>query len=311
MSAPENQVPSGSTSEFAAAGPAVPGLFADPALVVLDGRYWIYPTTDGTAGWDATAFRAFSSSDLVDWTDHGEIFSVPRDTEWATGHAWAPVMVQRDGRYYFYFTADQNIGVAVGETPTGPFVDIGAPLVPAERYTGAAIDPAVFIDDDGQAYLYWGSAEAHAVPLHPDLVSFDADRVMTWALTSFREALWVHRRADTYYLAWSENDTREADYRVRYATGSGPLGPWVDRGILLQKDAGRRILGTGHHSVARILGTDEWLIAYHRFAIPQGDGQHREIAIDTLTHRPDGLLDPVRPGNGARRAIRVEPGDAR
>lgn len=257
MSQVDGDLRSGSTTESDVAGPAIPGLFADPGLVVLDGRYWVYPTTDGTAGWGATAFRAFSSSDLVSWTDHGEIFSVLRDTAWATGHAWAPAMVQRGGRYYFYFTADQCIGVAVGETPTGPFVDLGAPLVSAGQYGGTAIDPSVFIDDDGQAYLYWGNGVGHAVALHEDMVGFDPGGVRSWSPTAFREALWVHRHAGTYYLSWSENDTREADYRVRYATGQGPLGPWLDRGVLLQKDADRRILGTGHHSIAQVPGTDE------------------------------------------------------
>lgn len=303
MSAVDGRLLSGATADAGAAVAAIPGLFADPALVVIDGRYWVYPTTDGTAGWSATTFRAFSSSNLRDWTDHGVIFSVPRDTAWATGHAWAPAMAQRDGRYYFYFTADQNIGVAVGETPTGPFVDVGAPLVPDGRYSGVAIDPSVFIDDDEQAYLYWGNGVAHAVPLHEDMVSFDPDRVRSWTPTAFREAAWVHRRADTYYLSWSENDTRETNYRVRYATGEGPLGPWIDRGVLLQKDPDRQIYGTGHHSIARVPGTDDWLIAYHRFAIPNGDGHHREIAIDVLTHRPDGLLDPVRSGVDARQVI--------
>jgi beta-xylosidase len=277
---------------------AIQGYFADPHLVVFDDRYYLYPTTDGSAGWSADSFEAFSSSDLDTWQPHGEIFSVPRDTGWAVGHAWAPAVARHGDRYFLYYTADGNIGVAVAASPIGPFEDVGHPLVAAGDFEGAAIDPSVFVDNDGTAYLLWGNDVAHIVPLAADLVSFDRVSVVSWRPTAFREAAWMHRRGATYYLSWSENDTREADYRVRYATSANPLGPWTDRGVLLQKRPEIGVLATGHHSVAHVPGSDEWLIAYHRFAIPDGNGYRREVVIDRLHHESDGLLRPVRPAAG-------------
>ncbi|XUL86228.1 family 43 glycosylhydrolase [Streptomyces galilaeus] len=279
-------------------GSPVPGYFADPALVAFDGRYYVYPTTDGSDQWAATAFRAFSSADLLDWHDHGVVLELGRDVAWAQRHAWAPAAASRAGRYYLYFTArTDSIGVAVADSPLGPFRDLGRPLIEAGRFEGRAIDPSVFTDDDGTAYLYWGNGTAHGVPLNEDMTSFDASRVVSWTPTDFREAAHVHRRGDVYYLSWSVDDTRDENYRVLYATGPGPLGPWTDRGVLLEKAADRGILATGHHSVLNIPGTDEWVIAYHRFAIPGGDGFHRELAFDLLHHQADGSITRVVPAS--------------
>lgn len=280
----------------------IAGYFADPDLVAFDGRYYVYPTTDGHEQWGATSFRAFSSGDLLDWTDHGVVLELGREVGWASAHAWAPAIAERAGRYFLYYTAESgNIGVASADSPLGPFLDLGRPLIADGRFEGRAIDPSVFVDRDCAAYLYWGNGTAHAVRLNEDMTSFDETRVASWTPTGFREAANVHRRGDVYYFSWSVGDTRDEDYRVRYATGSGPLGPWTDRGVLLEKEVGRGILATGHHSVLNIPDTDEWVIAYHRFAIPGGDGFHREIAIDRLIHRPDGSLDKVIPGSGPLR----------
>jgi beta-xylosidase len=278
-------------------GPARPstlaGHYADPAVVTSDGRFWVYPTTDGHADWGADAFRVLSSEDLVTWEDHGDVLRLGVDVRWADRRAWAPAAVVHGGKVYLYFTADENIGVAVADHPTGPFRDLGRPLVARGQFPGMMIDPAVFVDDDGAAYLYWGNGVLHGVRLADDLMSFDPAGVRSWVPTGFREAGWVHRRGDVYYLSWSENDTRDEDYRVRYATGPGPFGPWTDRGVLLEKDLSRGIRGPGHHAVLRLPGRDDWLIAYHRFAVPDGDGFHRELVFDELRHRADGLLEPV------------------
>ncbi|MCL3861711.1 family 43 glycosylhydrolase [Actinotalea sp. K2] len=277
------------------AGPStISGSYADPAVVMSDGRYYVYPTTDGRADWGADAFRVLSSVDLIEWEDHGEVLRLGREVQWADRRAWAPAALVHGGKVYLYFTADENIGVAVADHPTGPFQDIGHPLVERGQFPGTTIDPAVFVDDDGAAYLYWGNGVLHGVRLADDLVSFDPAEVRSWEPPGFREAGWVHRRGAIYYLSWSENDTREEDYRVRYATGPGPFGPWTHRGVLLEKELSRGIRGTGHHAILRLPGLDAWLIAYHRFAVPDGDGYHRELVFDELRHRPDGLLEPVR-----------------
>lgn len=286
-----------SNSTSVATAPVITGLYADPNLVRFDGRYYLYPTTDGSEGWAATSFEAFSSDDLVSWTPEGEIFSVARDTTWASGQAWAPAAISRNGRYYLYFSAEENIGVAVSSSPTGPFTDAGAPLVAKGAFSGTAIDPSVFVDDDGTAYLLWGNSVAHLVELNEDMVSFDPATESSWIPTDFCEAAWIHRHADTYYLSWSENDTRDADYRVRYATSGSVRGPWTDRGVLIEKRPELGVLGTGHHSILDVPGSEDWIIAYHRFAIPGGSGYRREIVFDTFRHAADGSIPEIRPSS--------------
>jgi beta-xylosidase len=276
--------------------PVLPGFNADPNITVFGDTYYIYPTTDGIDNWGSTTFSAWSSKDLVTWTNHGVILDLGPDVSWADGRAWAPTMTEKDGKFYFYFCADTNIGVAVGNSPTGPFTDSGAPLVPAGSRSGQMIDPAVFTDTDGTTYLYWGNGSAYVVPLNADLVSFDATKVRTiTGLTGFREGLFMNKRGDTYYLSWSIDDTRSENYRVGYATGSSPYGPFTNRGEILSKDLSLGIKGTGHSSIIQIPGTDEWYIAYHRFAIPDGDGTHREVTIDRLWFEPDGSIRKVVP----------------
>lgn len=284
--------------------PAIPGLFADPNIVRFGDTYYLYATTDGFAGWSGTQFRVFSSKDLVNWTDHGVILDVAADIAWADNSAWAPGIAEKNGKYYFYFSAGlasgdtrKHLGVAVADSPTGPFRDaLGKPLVSAGAYTGQAIDPMVFTDTGGQSYLYWGQGASHQVPLNADMVSFNSSQVRTYNPTNYNEGSFVVKRGSTYYFMWSENDTRSEDYRVAYATGTSPTGPWGPRtGLILQKDLAQGIKGTGHHSVVQVPGTDQWYIAYHRFAIPNGDGTHRETMIDRLYFNTDGTIRPVVP----------------
>nr|WP_100444534.1 family 43 glycosylhydrolase [Glycomyces xiaoerkulensis] len=286
------------------AEPTLPGLYADPNIVRFGDTYYLYPTTDGFDGWSGTQYRAFSSTDLVNWTDHGVILDVAADVSWADNSAWAPGIEEKNGRYYFYFSGgrasgdtSKHLGVAVSDSPTGPFTDaLGHPLVSAGDYAGQAIDPALFTDSGGQSYLYWGQGASHQVPLNDDMTSFDASQVRTYNPPDYNEGAFVIERDGTYYFMWSEDDTRSEDYRVNYATGSSPLGPWSDpAGVILAKDLSQGIKGTGHHSVVRVPGTDEWYIAYHRFAIPDGDGTHREVMIDRLHFEADGSIRPVVP----------------
>ncbi|MFE0865727.1 family 43 glycosylhydrolase [Streptomyces rochei] len=290
--------------------PVLPGLYADPDVRYMDGRYWIYPTTDGFPGWSGTRFKAFSSRDLVHWTDHGVILDLGPDVAWADGNAWAPAIAERDGTYYFYFCAEQQIGVAVADSPAGPFKDaLGGPLVGKGRFSGQMIDPSVFTDDDGRSYLYWGNGHGYVVPLNDDMMSFDASRVKDITPENFREGSFVVKRDGTYYFMWSEDDTRSEDYHVAYATGPTPLGPWTKRGTILSKRPEYGILGTGHHSVVNAPGTDDWYVVYHRFALngpggPGGDGTHRETTIDRLRFAADGTIEPVVPTLGSVSPVR-------
>ncbi|MFI6409865.1 family 43 glycosylhydrolase [Streptomyces sp. NPDC050548] len=286
--------------------PVLPGLTADPDVHYLDGQYWIYPTSDGYAGWGGTSFKAYSSRDLVHWRDHGVILDLGPDVSWADKNAWAPAVAERDGKYYFYFCAEQQIGVAVADSPAGPFKDaLGKPLVAkGGSLGGQMIDPAVFTDDDGQSYLYWGNGHAYVVPLNADMTSYDTTKVKEITTGDFREGSFVVKRRGTYYFMWSEDDTRSENYHVAYATGPSPLGPWTKRGTILSKNPEYGILGTGHHSVVNAPGTDDWYIVYHRFALngpgkPGGDGTHRETTIDRLQFAADGSIRPVVPTLGS------------
>ncbi|MGW3117663.1 family 43 glycosylhydrolase [Streptomyces sp. NPDC001107] len=276
--------------------PVLPGLNADPNIVRFGDTFYMYPTTDGFEGWSGTRFKAYSSTDLVHWKDHGVILDLGPDVSWADSRAWAPTIAEKDGKYYFYFCADANIGVAVSDSPTGPFKDaLGKPLLKAGDFSGQMIDPAVFTDDDGQSYVYFGNGHAYVVPLGADMTSIDTSKVKDITPNGYNEGSFVIKRKGTYYFMWSENDTRDENYRVAYATGPSPTGPWTKRGVILSKDLSQGIKGTGHHSVVHVPNTDDWYIAYHRFAIPGGDGTHRETTIDKMEFDSDGLIEKVVP----------------
>ncbi|WP_330269175.1 family 43 glycosylhydrolase [Streptomyces griseorubiginosus] len=276
--------------------PVLPGLNADPNIVRFGDTFYLYPTTDGFEGWNGTQFKAYSSTDLVHWKDHGVILDLGPDVSWADSRAWAPTIAEKDGKYYFYFCADANIGVAVSDSPTGPFKDaLGQPLLKAGQFSGQMIDPAVFTDDDGQSYLYWGNGHAYVAPLNADMTSLDLTKMKDITPSGYNEGTFVVKRGGTYYFMWSENDTRDENYRVAYATGPSPTGPWTKRGVILEKDLSLGIKGPGHHSVVQVPNTDDWYIAYHRFAIPGGDGTHRETTVDKLEFDADGLIKKVVP----------------
>ena len=273
----------------------LPGVNADPHIAVFDGTFYIYPTTDGTEGWRSTSFRTWSSRDLVNWTDEGVILDLPRDLTWADLHAWAPAIATKDGKYYYYYSAAQNVGVGVADRPEGPFRDpLGKPLVAKTDFPRMqAIDPMVFVDDDGSAYLYWGQGRCKAVKLNDDMISFDMAAVRDITPPGYNEGPFVHRRNGTYYLSWSEYDTRDPRYSVAYGTGDSPLGPFTkaaENPILRQRGP---VKGAGHHSIVQIPGRDEWVIAYHRFRIPDGNGYNRETCLSPMRHAPDGRILPV------------------
>lgn len=313
-----------STQELARVAPAagqapppavLPGVNADPHIAAFNGRFYLYPTTDGTTGWRSTSFQAWSSEDLVDWRNEGVILDLPRDLAWADLHAWAPACATKDGKYYYYYSADKNIGVAVADQPGGPFSDpLGRPLVSSDRFRGMqAIDPMVFVDTDGAAYLYWGQGRCKAVRLNDDMISYDASQIKDITPPGYNEGPHVHRRNDTYYLTWSEYDTRDPRYSVAYGTSDSPLGPFkkADQNPILKQRG--VVKGAGHHSLTRVPGTDQWVIAYHRFRIPGGNGYNRETCLSPLEHDAQGRIKPVNVYHGVRledgRLVTVKPED--
>jgi beta-xylosidase len=294
--------------------PLLPGLYADPNIAVFDGVYHLYATTDGTPGWGGKDFYVWTSTDLVDWERSEEpiltLDGPNGDVPWASGNAWAPTIIERGGKYYFYFSGHhatlnrKTIGVAVADSPTGPFTaQPQAMILNNEAVTsGQAIDPAAFHDPEtGKYFLYWGNGSPVMAELADDMVSLKPGTIAAMSgLTSYREGSFLNYRDGTYHLTYAIDDTGSPNYRVGYATSDSATGPWTYRGVILEKDESQGILATGHSSIVQVPGTDEWYIAYHRFAYPTlssaaGDGTHRETTIDRLTFGPDGLIQKVVP----------------
>jgi hypothetical protein len=286
--------------------PVLEGYYADPEILYSqkNKKFYIYPTSDGFVGWSGYYFKTFSSEDLVNWTDEGTILNLPTDVKWGTFNAWAPAITEKkvNGayKYFYYFVAAGNVGVATADEPTGPFVDSGKKL--ADN-----IDPDVYTDTiTGKSYLYWGNTTLYAAELNDDMVSINTStkRVITPSGGTFREGIYVIRRNGTYYFFWSVDDTRSQNYSVRYGTSTSPLGPInvPANNLVLQKDATQGIYGTGHNSIVQIPGRDEWYMVYHRFTRPkgiamQGDsaGYFRETCIDKLEFNADGSVKKVVP----------------
>jgi hypothetical protein len=289
----------------------LPGQFADPDLAKFGDRYYLYPTTDGYDRWTGTQFRVFSSADLKVWRDEGMILDLAtEDVPWAVGSAWAPAIASRSGKYYFYFCGkteygSHSIGVAVAETPVGPFRAQPEPLISMEQMKRLGvpmvltIDPSVYMEDDGTAYLLFGNGNPTIVRLGDDMISVVEDTMRHVAgLHDFREAVTVLKRGGLYHFTWSCDDTGSENYHVNYGTAEHLYGPVTYRYPVLFKNKEKDMLGTAHHSILQEPGTDRYWIAYHRFVTPltrftDGKGFHREVCIDPLEFGEDGLMKKV------------------
>jgi beta-xylosidase len=280
--------------------PILDGFRADPDIRVFGDRYYIYPTSD-KPNWQTTDFSCWSSPDLIQWTNEGVILDVAHDLKWARIKAWAPTAAEHDGKYYFYFVAEGKIGIATGDKPSGPFTDaLGHPLIDANTapFKTYPIDPDVFIDDDGQAYLFYGNNHLAAVKLKPDMVSLDGAPVEITPNCSaqpFREEVFVIKRKGIYYFLWSVDDARSPDYRVAYGMAQSPFGPITipEHNVILSKHG--LAIGTGHCGVVNVPGTDRWYMAYHRHSIPNGGGYQREVSLARMQFADDGTIIPIDP----------------
>lgn len=285
------------------------GLFGDPNIIIMDDKYYIYPTTDGVNGWRSTYFKAFSSTDLVHWTDEGKILDL-KDVPWSSGvYGWAPTAIKYKDKYYFYYSSGnkendhKDLAVAVSDSPNGPFVDKGEPLVKGGILPGQMIDSQVFIDDDGTPYLFWGNGRLYVAKLNEDMVSFASEIRDITPESDFTEGIFVVKRNGKYYFTWSQGNTEYPDYHVRYGVSDSPFERPVGNTVILSQDYTKdsRIQCTAHHSILNIPNTDEWYIAYHRFNIPTTveiggglyAGSHREVAIDKLEFDENGNIKPV------------------
>ncbi|WP_435831854.1 family 43 glycosylhydrolase [Catellatospora methionotrophica] len=294
--------PDYTTSE--AGNPFADGWYADPDTVVYGDRFWVFPTTSKSYA-EQTYLDAFSSTDLVNWTKHANVLT-KANVSWASYAMWAPAPIQRNGKYYLYFAANdiQNnsslggIGVAVASQPQGPYVDaLGRPLIAQFQNGAQPIDQDVFIDDDGQAYLYYGGwGHANVVKLNADMISLgthtDGSVYKEITPAGYTEGPQMFKRNGKYYLMWSEGGWTGPDYSVAYAIATSPLGPFTRLGRVLAQDSAVA-RGSGHNSVVNVPGTDTWYIVYHRRPLSETDGNHRQLAYDRMVFNADGTIAPV------------------
>ena len=200
---------------------------------------------------------------------------------------FAPDAVHKDGKYYLYFCMpDDSEGVAVADNPTGPFCD------PIQLPCGG-IDPAVFIDEDGQAYFYWGQLFSHGVKLNDDLISLDREAIVDDLVTEevhyFHEGSSMRRIGDTYYLVYS-NIERGKPTSLGYATSKSPLGPFEYRGIIIDNEKCDPASWNNHGSIEQFNG--RWYVFYHRCS--RGVQQYRRLCIEPITINEDGSIDEVK-----------------
>jgi len=287
-----------------AGNPVFKGWYADPEGVIFNNQYWIYPTF--SAPYEKQVFMdAFSSPDLVNWTKHSHVIDTLQ-VKWAKQAMWAPAIIKKDNKFFLFFSANdiQNnnsiggIGVAVSDKPEGPFKDyLGKPLLDKFHNGAQPIDQFVFQDVDGQYYMiYGGWRHCNIVKLKSNFKGFTtfADGTTFKEITpdSYVEGPVMFRRNNKYYFMWSEGGWTGPDYRVAYAIGDSPFGPFKRIGLVLQQNAAIAT-GAGHHSVINVPGTDTWYIVYHRRPLSETDGNSRETCIDKMEFDADGNIKPV------------------
>jgi len=278
---------------------------ADPSARVFDGKLYLYTShdrddSDINAHFDMTDWHVFSTSDLDSWTDHGAFFTLD-DIDWATKQAWAPDAVKRHGKYYFYYPVEQaKIGVAVSTSPTSGFVDpLGKPLIDKtgnEQVIGSEpIDPAILIDDDGQAYMFFGCRNARVVKLKENMIELEGDiqPVKINGIEHFTEKTgggwygegpWVFKRGDYYYYMYSNG--WEKDTTLVYAMASNPMGPFDYVGEVMTPVGA----GTSHGSITEFNG--KWYVFYHSKLLSK-NGKQRSVHVDEIAFGNDGKIIPL------------------
>ncbi|MFT3829278.1 MAG: glycoside hydrolase family 43 protein [Opitutaceae bacterium] len=283
-----------------AANPVITSVYtADPAALVHDGRVYLYTGHDeAPVGGNAYVMRewlCFSSENMADWKPEGVPLQLTAFA-WAKKDAWAGHVIERAGRFFFYAPVSHReregfaIGVAVADRPTGPFVDArGSALITNDMTANNAgitwddIDPAAFIDADGQAYLFWGNTVLHCAKLKPNMVDLDGP-IEVVELPQFTEAPWVHKRGDLYYLSYAYG----WEERIAYATSTSIRGPWTFRGVL---NAHVPNCNTNHQAIIEFKGKPYFI--YHNGALPGGGSWRRSVCVDELRYNADGTLQPV------------------
>jgi arabinoxylan arabinofuranohydrolase len=286
--------------------PVVQTLYtADPAPLVHDGTLYLYTTHDEDVTvnefFTMNDWRVYSSTDVVNWTDHGSPLHY-QDFGWAGGNAWAGQVIYRNGTFYFYVPVVRTdganaIGVATSVSPFGPFEDaLGSPLVTSDC---GDIDPTVWLDTDGQAYLYWGNPNLCYVKLNEDMVSYQGEVVRvpmetggfgirsdSERPTSYEEGPWFYKRDALYYMVYPGGPLPE---HIAYSTSTGPTGPWSYQGIIMPAEGASF---TNHPGVVDYKGKS--LFFYHNGALPDGGGFKRSVCVEEFTYGADGSIPELR-----------------
>lgn len=280
---------------------------ADPTARVFEGRVYVYPSHDiheppdykGRPNWFVMEdYHVFSSDNLTDWTDHGVILS-RKDVPWADQEAyamWAPDAIEKGGKYYFYFPAmgkrgtsyqGFRIGVAIADSPTGPFRVQPEPIAGVQ-----GIDPGVFIDKDGGAYMYWGFRDRlYAAKLKDNMLEIEGEPRLIDELPKkgLQEGPFVFERNGIYYFTYPhvENKTE----RIEYATSTSPLGPFEWKGVIM--DEHESGCWTNHHSIVEYRG--QWYFFYHDKDLSPGFDKRRSMRAEELFFNADGTIRKITP----------------
>jgi arabinoxylan arabinofuranohydrolase len=294
--------------------PIVQTIFtADPAPLVYNDTLFLYTTHDEqtTSGFFTMHnWQLFSTTDMVNWTAYGAVASL-RNFEWSerTNGAWAPQAIERNGKFYLYCPIHgDGIGVLVADRPYGPFRDpLGGRLVESNRVWDD-IDPTVFIDDDGQAYLYWGNPNLYYAKLNEDMISIDRtignNGIVAIEMTSeafgarekpderyttnYEEAPWLYKRGDIYYMVFAAGGIPEI---IAYSTGPSAAGPWKYGGVIMGRHPG--LAFTNHPGVVDYKGNS--YLFYHNEELPGGGGFNRSVCVEQFEFNPDGSFPAIIP----------------
>lgn len=294
--------------------------YADPEGAVFNKEYWIFPTYSAKYE-DQIFFDALSSRDLRTWKKHERILDTSI-IKWAKQAMWAPAVVEKDRKYYLFFSANDvqrpggpmwsegnglnrsgGIGIAVADKPGGPYRDyLGKPLIDGFYNDAQPIDQFVYKDTDGTWYMFYGGwSHCNMVKLNADFTGFVpwADGSIYKEITpkGYVEGPFMFKRSNKYYLMWSEGGWTNDTYKVAYAMADAATGPFNRIGTILQADK-NIATGAGHNSVINTPGTDNWYMVYHRRPIPNLGRDHRVTCIDKMEFEEDGRIKEVRMTGG-------------
>ena len=259
-----------------------------------DGKMYIYGSYDisGNTTYCSHEYRVFSSENLIEWTDHDVSFrsmGEKKDIPWEVQSLYAPDCICKNEKYYLYFcTANNGEGVATSNSPFGPFKD----AIPVKGAHMDAIDPAIFIDDDGQAYLYWGQFNARGAKLKENMCEIHPETLCTNLINEkehgFHEGSSMRKRNGIYYLVYADI-SRGRPTCLSYATSKSPLGPFVKGGVIIDNSGCDPETWNNHGSIAEFNG--EWYIFYHRSS--QNSRFSRRVCIEPITFNEDGSISEV------------------